>query len=44
MKGGAYTHRLQMAADGGAHPYNVLIVIANEKCHLHFGLWQAVSK
>ena len=28
----------------GAHSYEVLIMIANKKCNLPFGLWHAVSK
>ena len=28
----------------GANPYEVRIMITNEKCNLPFGLWQAVSK
>ena len=41
-EGWFYTHRLKMVKERnnvGAHPYEVLIMIANEKCNLAFGVW-----
>ena len=40
MKGGFYTHRRQMAEI----TCSTLIMTANKKRNLPFGLWQAVSK
>ena len=40
VKGGFYTHRRHMAEI----TWSALIMTANKKCNLPFGLWQAVSK
>ena len=40
VKGGSYTHSRQMAEI----TCSTLIMTANKKCNLPFGLWQAISK